>query len=85
MGVNKNKNANAGTDIGASDGIADINKYKDINSDFDDVIVDKVSRNVGKQLKMSKSKRFVTDINCKKSHLSKKILGIKLAQSSDSL
>lgn len=59
-------------------GAANINKEKNINNKYSNVAISKIGENIKKQLKVSKFKVFIVVINCKKSHLLKKILFTKL-------
>lgn len=87
--INKDKNTSNNTytinidkdkkiDAGSSADIISIDIYKNVGNKSDDNFADRISRNIKKKLKISKSKVFIAIINYKKSYLPKNILIIKL-------
>lgn len=80
-GINKNKYKNAGADAAINAAVISINKHKNLGRDFDNLAADKVGKNVGKQLKISKSILYVPVINRKKFYLLKKIKKSQLQNS----
>lgn len=77
--TNKNKDKDAGDGVNAGTSITGVYKNEDIDSNSSSTVKGRMSENIRKQLKVSKSKLFVTIINCKKSYLLKKMLAIKLS------
>lgn len=80
MVVDKDEDKDVSTIVSASANTESDDKDENIGGDFDNTVVDKISQNVGKQLKMSEFKLFVTIINHKKSHLLKIVPATKLSQ-----
>lgn len=77
MSVDKNENADSGYDAGGDTSDLGIDEDKDVADEFGNVVANWMVGNVGKQLKVTKSKVFMAVINHKKSHLPKKIPTIK--------
>lgn len=72
VSVDKNENADSGYDAGGGTSDMGIDEDKDVADEFGNVVANWMVGNVGKQLKVSKSKVFMAVINHKKSHLPKK-------------
>lgn len=80
MVVDKDEDKDVGTIASASANTESDDKDENTGGDFDGTVVNKISQNVGKQLKMNEFKLFVTIINHKKSHLLKIVSATKLSQ-----
>lgn len=72
--------ASGGSGGASGAGAAGIDKNEDVGNGFAIAVAGGVGGSVEKQLKVSKSKILVAIINCKKSHLPKKTMAIKLSQ-----